>query len=88
MFHGRHINNKINHLRERALRMIYEDSTSSFDTLLEKDMSFSVHDRNIQQLPLEMYKVTKSLTPTAISSLFLQFSNNRHTRSQSDFLIP
>ena len=88
MFHGRHINNKINHLHERALRMIYEDSTSSFDTLLEKDMSFSVHDRNIQQLPLEMYKVTKSLTPTAISSLFLQFSNNRHTRSQSDFLIP
>ena len=51
-------------------------------------MSFSVHDRNIQQLPLEMYKVTKSLTPTAISSLFLQFNNNRHTRSQSDFLIP
>ena len=88
MFHGRQINNKISHLHERALRMIYEDSTSSFDTLLEKDMSFSVHDRNIQQLPLEMYKVTKSLTPTAISSLFLQFSNNRHTRSQSDFLIP
>ena len=35
--------------------MIYEDSTSSFDTPLEKDMPFSVHDRNIQQLALEMY---------------------------------
>ena len=68
--------------------MIYEDSTSSFDTLLEKDMSFSARDRNIQQLALEMYKVTKGLASTAISSLFLQFSNNRHTRSQSDFLIP
>ena len=34
-----------------------------------------------QQLVLEMYKVTKDLAPTAISSLFLQFSNNRHTRS-------
>ena len=53
MFHGRQVN-KINRLHERALRMIYEDSTSSFDTLLEKDMSFSVHDRNIQQLALEM----------------------------------
>ena len=54
MFHGRQVNNKINCLHERALRMIYEDSTS-FDTLLEKDVSFWIHDRNIQQLALEMY---------------------------------
>ena len=70
MFHGRQVNNKINHLHERALRMVYEDSTSSFDTLLEKDMSFSVHDKNIQQLALEMYKVTIAFAPTVISSLF------------------
>ena len=55
----------------RALRMIYEDSTSSMDTLLEKDMSFSVYNRNIQQLALEIYKVTKGLAPAAILSLFL-----------------
>ena len=70
MFHDRQVNNKINHLHERALRMVYEDSTSSFDTLLEKDMSFSVHDKNIQQLALEMYKVTIAFAPTVISSLF------------------
>ena len=57
-------------------------------TLLEKDMLFSVHDINIQQLALEMYKVAKGLAPTATSSLFLQCSNNRRTRSQSHFLIP
>ena len=88
MFHGRQVNNKINYFHERALKMIYEDSTSLFDTLLEKDMSFSVSDRNIRQLALEMYKVAKGLAPTAISSLFLQCSNNRHTRSQPDFSIP
>ena len=87
MFHGRQVNKKINCLHERALSMIYEDSTSSFDTLLEKDMSLSVHDRNIQQLTLEMYKVAKGLAPTPISSLFLQCSNNTRTRSQSDFSI-
>ena len=55
MFHGRQVNNKINGLRKEYIsRMIYEDSTSLFDTLLEKDMSFFVHDRNIQQLALEM----------------------------------
>ena len=58
-------------------------------TLSWKKMSFSVHDRNIQQLALEMYKVAKGLATTAISSLFLQCSNNRQTtRSQSDFSIP
>ena len=56
-----------------------------FHTLLEKDVSFSAHDRNIQQLALGMYK---GLAPTAISSLFLQHSDNRHTRSQSDFSTP
>ena len=80
MFHGRQVHNKINRLHERALRMIYENSTSSFDTLLEKDMSFSVHDRNIQQLALEMYKVTKGLAAIAISSLLFQCSNNIHIR--------
>ena len=88
MFHGRQVNNKINRLHERALRMIYEYSTFSFDTLLGKYMSFSVYDRNIQQPSLKMYKVTKGLAPTAISSLFLQCCNNRHTRSQSDISVP
>ena len=88
MFRGRQVNNKINHLHERALRMIYEDSTFLFETLLEKDMSFSVHDRNIEQLVLEMFKVAEGLAPTTILRLFLQCSNNRHTRSQSDISIP
>ena len=51
-------------------------------------MPFSFHDRNIQQLTQEIYKVAKHLAATAISSLFLQCSNNRHTMSQSDFSIP
>lgn len=42
---------------------------------------------NIQQLALEMYKVTKGLAPTAISSLLMQFCKNRHTQSQSDFSV-
>ena len=40
-------------------------------------LKFSVHDRNIQQLALDVYRVTKGLAPTAISSLFLQCSNNK-----------
>ena len=40
MFHSRTLNNKINRLHERALRIVYSDYKSSFCELLEKDKSF------------------------------------------------
>ena len=52
MFYSRGINNKINHLHERALRIIYKDNTITFEELIEKDNSFSVHHRNIQSLAI------------------------------------
>ena len=58
MFHSRNLNNKINRLNERCLRVIYNDKTSSFEQLLENDNSVSIHHRNIQTLAIEMYKVT------------------------------
>ena len=58
MFHSYNLNNKINRLHERCLRVIYNDKTSSFEQLLENDNSVSIHHRNIQTLAIEMYKVT------------------------------
>ena len=52
MFHSRTINNKINRLHERALRIVYSDFKSSFEGLLMKDNSFSIHERNIQSLAI------------------------------------
>ena len=37
MFCSRGVNNKINHLHERALTIIYRDNISTFEELLEKD---------------------------------------------------
>ena len=42
MFHSRTINNKINGLHERALRIVYSDFKSTFESLLIKDNSFSI----------------------------------------------
>ena len=36
MFHSRTMNNKINRIHERALRLVYSDHVSSFDELLKK----------------------------------------------------
>ena len=37
MFHSRRVNNKINHLHERSLRIVYKDNYSSYADLLAKD---------------------------------------------------
>ena len=34
MFYSRKLNNRINHIHERVLRLVYKDYTSSFDELL------------------------------------------------------
>ena len=37
MFHGRQINDKINKLHERAIRIVYNDTFTSFEEFLVKD---------------------------------------------------
>ena len=46
MFHSRELNNKINNLHERALRIVYKDNKSTFNELLMKYNSFSNHHHN------------------------------------------
>ena len=48
MFYNRNINTRINNLHFRALRMVYRDGTSSFEELLKKGGSATVHHRNLQ----------------------------------------
>ena len=50
MFHSRALNNKINTIHERSLRITYNDRTSTFEELLRKDNSVTIHHRNLQVL--------------------------------------
>ena len=88
MFHGRQVNNKINHLHERVLRMIYEDETSSLKELRERDSSLTVHENNVKLLMIEMYKITHNLTSNSIENLFAFSTHTNYLRSQSDYLLP
>ena len=63
MCHSRANNSKINRLDERCLRIIYLDKQSSFEALLEKDGSVSIHNRNIQILATETFKIKNDLSP-------------------------
>ena len=61
--HSRENNNKINRPHESCLRIIYNDKRSSFNALLEKDGSVSIHERNIKILAKETFKISKNLAP-------------------------
>ena len=61
MCYNRSLNHKINRLRERCFQSIYSDKKSSFDQLLDKDESVSLHHQNIQKLGIKMFKVLKVL---------------------------
>ena len=70
MFHSRSLNNKINSLHESALRITYGDRSSSFENLLKKDNSVSIHHRNIQALATEMFKFKNNVAPEIMKELF------------------
>ena len=56
MLHSRTLNKKINRIHETASRTVYSDYNSSFNELLDKDGFFTIHQRNVQSLVLEVYK--------------------------------
>ena len=63
MFLSSKQNQHINRVQERVLRVVYKDDNSSFDALLEKYNSCKIHDRNLQKLVTEIFKVKTNLTP-------------------------
>ena len=63
MFHSRNTKNGVNKIHERALRLVYDDSPYlSFDELIIKDKSVIIHQRNLQLLATEDFKVKNGVS--------------------------
>ena len=72
MFHSRRLTNKINSIHERSLRITYQDPISTFQELLNKDNSISIHHRNLQALATEMFKIHRGLSPDILRNICAQ----------------
>ena len=70
MCHSRKIITQINKLHEHALRFVYNDKSSSFRELLERDNSVTIHERNIQVLLTEIFKVKSGAAPEIMTEIF------------------
>ena len=86
MFCSRTMNTKINRIHDRALRLVYQDYTSSFEELLTEDKSLCFHHRNIHQVAIEMFKVKHNLSPLFMKEIFGEIE--RETRSGNTFFRP
>ena len=84
--HSRANNNKINRLRERCLRIVYNDTQSSFNELLEKDGSASIHIQNIEILATEMYKPISNLSPPVMKRVS-KLNRDSHYNLRQNFTI-
>ena len=75
MFHSRNSENRVSKIHERALRLVYDDSPYlSFDELLIKDKSVSIHQKNLQFLATEIVKVKNGM-PTGLTKDIFHFVN-------------
>ena len=67
---SRYLNNALNSIHERALRLIYIDYELPFDRILENNKQ-----KNIEPLAIEIYKFQAGLTPPIMSDLFVTREN-------------
>ena len=70
MLHSRALNNRINNIHERVLRLSYKYDQSSFKELLGKDHYVTVHYNNLQVLATGIFKVKNDLAPGIMKDAF------------------
>ena len=87
MFHSRKLNKRINKLHERALRAVYKDDELTFEQLLQKDNSFTIHERNLQKLAILMYQVKHKMCPQPVQDIFIQNINAPALRTSDENVL-
>ena len=63
---------EINMTHKRALRALYGDYESTFEELLDKDKSKTIHRKNLQKLMVEIYKTINHLNPAYMWEFFIE----------------
>ena len=72
LFCSKGANNEINRTHKRALRALYGDYESTFEELLDKDKSPTIHKKNLQRLMVEIYKTINHLNLAYMWEFFIK----------------
>ena len=90
MFHSRKLNTRISRFHERFLQVVFTDFDSSFEKLLRKDSSTTLHQRNLQKLMTAIFRVKTGIAPELMKGVFefLDLPYNLRNQSKCSRSIP
>ena len=67
---------------------MHNDTITSFEELLVKDKTLTIHHQNTQSLAIEMYKALNNLPEGNLSEFFVRNNHNYNLRSRSELTVP
>ena len=80
----RKLNNCVNNIHERALRIVYRDYESTLQQLLKQNKSVSIHQRNLQILATKIFKTKNGLNPVIMFKYLAYTFRNAETLNRSN----
>ena len=83
----RQCSRKLERIQERALRVVFNSHSESYENLLVRAELPSLLNRRLQDIAILMYKAKYGLVPSIVDELFKQKSTSYSLRN-SDFDIP
>ena len=81
MFCSGTANRRINNIHERSLRIVSDDYDSTFENLLILNVNVTIHQRNLQLLATEIYKISNKLSPPIMQDMFHMYENIYNLRN-------
>ena len=77
------------HYNQRiALRIIYNDYNSDYNTLLDKSKQLKIHEINKRKLLIEVYKCLHKNNPSFLNDLFTEKSTQYNLRMSNLLKLP
>ena len=86
VFTSRYLNNALNKIHERDLRLIYNDHEKSFNIFLTENSLKTIHQKNLEFLATEIYKFQNSVSPTMMNDIFFSRQNIYNLRKFRELL--
>ena len=74
-------NNLINKVHESSLGTVSSDNHSSLKSLLNKYKEITIHQKNLQVLMAETYKIINGISPPIMENFYILRENTNNVRN-------
>ena len=87
MLTSRYLNNALNRIHERDLRLIYNDYQKLFNSILTENNLKTIHQKNLESLAIEICKFQNGLSLSIMNDIFFSRQNIYNLRKFKELYI-